>query len=277
MYLHSRLNTGEPFYIGKGRGNRAYTTNSRSDHWKNIVAKDGGHHVNVFVDGVDEELAFLVEMEAIRKWRKAGCRLVNKTDGGDGISGYRFPNGGHNKGKPCAEETKARISATLKAKGCLPPVGWNKGKKTPPGVIEKMRPAMLAAWAKAKANGERQTSPETRAKQRAAKLGKKQSAEQRKAASERMKADPKVQERRFKTTRLGCKHTMEARAKMSAGMRGRIASNRRPVRCVDTGELFESATEAAKRFGRNGHSLIAACCRGASRSAYGHRFEYENG
>jgi len=188
VYVHSRLHTGEPFYIGKGRARRAYAPKSRSPHWENIVAKDGGFHVNFLARNIDEELAFLAEMEAIDKYRRLGVKLINLTDGGDGVSGYRNPNGAHNKGKPCSEEQKRRISATLKANGCLPPIGWNRGQKTPPEVIEKKRSAMLAEWVKAKADGSRIASPEAREKMRAAKLGHIKSGETRRRMSEGAKA-----------------------------------------------------------------------------------------
>jgi len=213
VYVHCRLNTGAPFYIGKGRARRAYTHKSRNPHWRNIVAKDGGFHANLIAQNIVEDLAFLVEMEAIDKYRRLGVKLINLTDGGDGVSGYRNPNGAHNKGKPCSEEVKARISATLKAKGCLPPIGWNRGQRAPDETRAKMRAAHIAGWTKRE---RLPISDETRAKQRAAKLGLKKTPEQCKAMSERMKADPRVKARRFKTTQLGYKHTAEAREKMSA-------------------------------------------------------------
>ncbi len=273
VYVHSRLNTGAPFYVGKGHARRAYTIKSRSQHWKNIVAKDGGWHVNFIAERVDEELAFLAEMEAIDKYRRLGVRLINLTDGGDGVSGYRPTKPPHNKGKPMSEKMKAHLSATAKARGILPPIEWNRGGKTPQEVIEKRRPAMLAAWAKAKADGDRKTSVETRAKQRAAKLGKKYSAEHCKNMSIAMKENKYV---RVHPDMTGFKHTAESRAKMSASMKGRKSHQRKAVKCVDTGELFESATAAAKRYGRKEHTLIAACCKGSVKTAYGHKFEYIN-
>ena len=143
--------------------------------------------------------------------------------------------------------------------------------KTPPEVIEKRRPALLAAWAKAKALGERQTSPETRARQRLAKLGKPLSDDHRKNLSEALKTNKYV---RAHPDMTGFVHSAESRAKMSASMKGRKSHSRRAVRRMDTGEVFVSATAAAQQLGRRQHTLIAACCRGKVQSAYGHRFEY---
>lgn len=220
VYVHRRLVTGKPFYVGKGRANRSHQHCSRNPHWRNIVAKDGGFDVEFVAKKMEEELAFLVEVETIDKYRRLGVGLVNRTNGGDGVSGYRNPNGAHNKGKPVSEEMKARISATLKAKGCLPPIGWNKGQKTPPDVIEKRRHALRVAWAKVKSAGGRTVSPETREKMRAAKLGHVKSDETRRKLSEALKANKFVRKHPDMT---GFKHSVESRAKMSASMRGRTS------------------------------------------------------
>lgn len=274
VYVHRRLSSGVPFYVGKGHGARAHTQKGRNPHWRNIVAKDGGIDVEIIGRNLDEEMAFLVEVEAIDRYRRLGVKLVNRTDGGEGVTGYRNPNGAHNKGVPCSEEMKTRLSATAKAKGILPPVGWNRGKKTPPDVVERRRPAMLAAWAKAKASGERVVSRETREKMRAAKIGHVKSEETRRKLSEALRANKFV---RHRTDMTGYRHSAESRARMSASMKGRKANNARPVRCVDTGEVFESANAAAKALKRHTHSLIAACCRGTVPLAYGLRFEWAHG
>lgn len=274
VYAHKRLSSGATFYVGKGRGRRAYSMSSRNAHWKNVVAKDGGRDVEFIVTGVDEELAFLVEMESIDQHRRLGARLVNLTDGGDGVSGYRNPNGAPNKGIPCSEEMRARISATLKAKGCLPPIGWNKGKKSSPEHLEKMSAGMMKAWAKAKEDGSRAVSDETRAKQSKARLGHVNSEETRRKLSVALKANKYIRTRPDMT---GFVHSAETRAKMSEAMKGRKPHNRKSVRCVNTGEVFESATAAAKHLGRKEHTLIAACCNGSVKSAYGLKFEYING
>lgn len=40
-YLHRRNDTGQVFYVGKGKGQRAHDKYKRSAHWKRIVAKHG--------------------------------------------------------------------------------------------------------------------------------------------------------------------------------------------------------------------------------------------
>jgi hypothetical protein len=88
VYEHRRNDTGAVFYIGKGVGSRLRSKQGRTDYWCRVVAKAGYQAVKV-VDGLDEELALLAEMELIDKHRRAGVRLVNLTDGGEGMSGYK--------------------------------------------------------------------------------------------------------------------------------------------------------------------------------------------
>lgn len=89
VYIHSRISSGEPFYVGKGRGARAHSHASRNPHWKNIVRKEDGRNVNLVAHDLDEEFALLLEIETIDKLRRVGAALVNITDGGDGVSGLR--------------------------------------------------------------------------------------------------------------------------------------------------------------------------------------------
>lgn len=49
---------------------------------------------------------------------------------------------------------------------------------------------------------------------------------------------------------------------------------RRPVVCVETGEAFASATEAARAYGRARSSAINNCLRGVTATAYGLHWRY---
>lgn len=131
VYLHSRLSTGEPFYIGKGKGSRAKSAGGRNQYWNRVVKKDGGFHVSVLADKIDEEFAMLLEVEAIDLFRRKNVALVNMTDGGEGASGH-FP----------SDETRAKLSASSATKG--KPAwnrgkpAWNRGVKQPPELLEKL-------------------------------------------------------------------------------------------------------------------------------------------
>ncbi len=134
VYEHWRLDKDECFYVGKGRGRRAYARWGRNIHWKNIVQKiessGFGYEVRLVATGLTEDDALALEKDRISFWREI-VDLANKTDGGDGVSGLVM-----------TEEARRKMSE--KAKGR-------------PGVK-----SMLG----------RKHSLETRAKMRAAKLGK---------------------------------------------------------------------------------------------------------
>lgn len=106
VYEHTRPDTGVVFYVGKGSGARLNSKDKRNQHWHNIVSKANGRNAYKVADNLDEELAFLCEMERIDQLRRLGYRLANSTDGGcGGIRGYKHTN-----------ESKSKISLKLKGK-----------------------------------------------------------------------------------------------------------------------------------------------------------------
>jgi hypothetical protein len=89
VYQHTFANGA--IYVGKGKGPRARVFHtSRSKFWQATRVKHGDPEVSFVCTGCDEEMAFLVEEEWVRVLRLRGARLVNLTDGGEGISGYRY-------------------------------------------------------------------------------------------------------------------------------------------------------------------------------------------
>ena len=88
VYQHHKADTGDIFYVGKGKGLRCMKIRGRNQYWHRVVNKHGFTH-SIIADNLDEELAFLLEAEVIDKYRKLGYQLVNATDGGEGASGYK--------------------------------------------------------------------------------------------------------------------------------------------------------------------------------------------
>ena len=86
VYQHRKADTNDIFYVGKGKGTRAFNATKRNPYWKRVVAKHG-FNVEIIVDNLDEEFSFLVEMETIDAYKKRGITLSNLTNGGDGASG----------------------------------------------------------------------------------------------------------------------------------------------------------------------------------------------
>lgn len=96
VYEWIRLDTNEPFYVGKGKGDRWYRRNSRNKHFLNIYNKVPTA-VHILHENLSEQEALEYECWYIDEYKyNIGYNLVNLTDGGDGISGY----------KPSEEEIK---------------------------------------------------------------------------------------------------------------------------------------------------------------------------
>jgi len=89
IYEHIRPDTNMIFYVGKGTYKRMHSKHRRNAHWNNIVRKAGVFTVRQVVCHKDEELIFLAEQERIDQLKRLGIKLANKTDGGEGPSGYR--------------------------------------------------------------------------------------------------------------------------------------------------------------------------------------------
>lgn len=135
VYEHIRPDTNAVFYVGKGKDRRAQSAKYRNKHWHNTVAKADGFSVRMVAENVDEELAFLIEVERIDQLRRLGVKLCNLTDGGEGLSGYTPSEETRQKlrarvitdearrklsaagmGRTHSEETKRRMSAAGKGR-----------------------------------------------------------------------------------------------------------------------------------------------------------------
>jgi hypothetical protein len=131
-YAHYKPEGGL-FYIGKGKRRRAYQMDGRNSHWQNIVHKYGKPHVELLASWKTEEEAFSHEKLLIASFRDMGFVLANKSDGGEGSSGYKH-----------TEESKRKNSLAKmghtpwnKGKIGIMPEPWNKGLTTPLEVRQK--------------------------------------------------------------------------------------------------------------------------------------------
>lgn len=110
VYAHLKVD-GTPFYVGKGRGKRAYSKSMRSSWWKHQVQKLGNFpSVVLLAENLTEIDAHNVEKYWIALWGRRnvhpGGILINLTDGGEGCAG-----------KVVSAETRAKMSHTRKSKG----------------------------------------------------------------------------------------------------------------------------------------------------------------
>lgn len=128
VYRHIRLDNNEPFYIGIGSDSdysRAYTHKNRNNHWKNIVA-NSEYRVEILFDELTVQDAKQKEIEFIsiygKRCDKTGS-LVNLTNGGDGLSGFKHTHetkkkiGYKSKQYTFSESHRANISLNRKNKG----------------------------------------------------------------------------------------------------------------------------------------------------------------
>jgi hypothetical protein len=186
-YVHRRADTGEVFYVGKGKRERAYAKQRRGDYWDRVVAKHG-LTVEIMAYFYEEAGAFDHERALIAEYREAGVRLVNMTDGGDGASGAKR-----------SEETKRRMSEA------------GKGKHPAPHWSEEMR-----TKARARNLGKRM-SAEAIEKSAAFHFGRKRSPETL------AKMSAAISGRKYSTPRSGHTLTQEHRENIAASLRERKA------------------------------------------------------
>ena len=182
-----------PYYIGKGKGNRAY-----KKHRKGIGVPKDKSRIIFLKQNLTEEEAFRHEIYMIAVFGRKDLRtgiLHNLTDGGDGASGYVF-----------SEETKRKQSEAHKGN-----TTW-LGKTHSEETKRKMSDTR-----KGKTHSE-----ETKRKQSEAKKGKTFSEESKRKMSEAQKGKSLSEEtrRKMSETRKGKIPSKETRRKLSEARKG---------------------------------------------------------
>ena len=179
VYFHLKEDTGEIFYVGKGKNKRAFSRHGRNNYWLKVV---------IVKESLTNEDACELEKQYIKEFGRSdnGGILVNMTDGGDGVIGSIPWNKGKKMdetwtvGRVLSDETKEKISKANKGRKQGP--AWNKGISPSEETLEKMR--LRIPWNK----------------------GLKHSEETRKKLSESAKN---------RKNRKGFKHTDETKRKIS--------------------------------------------------------------
>lgn len=194
-YLHCKPN-GDPFYVGKGSFGRSHSNRSRefkrarNPHHKSIVQKYGAENIQVFVFPCESEHQALAdEVQQIAQLRRAGFRLSNVTDGGEGVCGW-----------VATTETRAKMSA------------MRLGKKRPKEFSKTMS---LAKTGKKFTKEHRENLSLAKIGRPSSKKGVPISAEQKAKISFALKGRV--------SNRKGVRVSDETRAKMSAGQLRRFS------------------------------------------------------
>jgi hypothetical protein len=240
VYEHWRLDRDECFYVGKGKNNRAYNMRKRNPHHRAIVEKlkrtGSGVEVRMVATGLSEGDAFSLEVERISFWRSVGVELSNITDGGEGASGL-IP---HNRKKVFCITTGETFDSAAEASKKFS-LGVNAVSQNCSGRSES-------------ANGIRfiyVDNPE-------------------------LAKDPIISAIKRKRVKNPKSHYG---AQGGRDVTGRLATGpiimSRPVICLDTGEKFPSASEAARHFNVCKSSLIELCLgKNGRKSVGGLKFAY---
>jgi len=249
VYEHWRPDTDVCFYVGKGARGRARRMKDRNPHHQAVVKKLSklGMCVEIRMvhSGLTEDEAFAKEVERIAFWRGLGVSLVNRTNGGEGPSG--LPSVGRKSEMHL--ETGIIYSSATEAAASL--------GVSVPGICDVCREKYRSL------NGDHFVygNHEIGGDQRAAMI---RDIEDR-LALRRRRVDVLQQSCR------GVQNGMDDKGRSAAGPM-KLA---RSVICLDDGEVFASASDAARKYSSSKSAIIELCLgKNGRKTVSGRRFAY---
>lgn len=148
VYVHYRESDSLPFYVGKGKGNRAYQFSGRNEYWNRTYKKHGAR-VEIVFENLTEDESFQLEIDTILEFKYFGFPLTNMTNGGEGTSGHKQSEEtiklrvSKTTGQKRTKETRDKISKANRGKKRSEEVSAKlsaarKGVKRDPLVVEKI-------------------------------------------------------------------------------------------------------------------------------------------
>jgi hypothetical protein len=158
VYEHWRPDRDLCFYVGKGKGPRSRNFRDRNSRYKQVLDELSAQgmcvEVRMVASGLTESQAFRLERDRIKFWRGRGIDLANRTDGGEGFSGFVRP-----LGIKLSEEARAKLSAARKGMVFTPEhrakLSAKKIGKPRPPFTDATREKMRAAAARREAEKRR--------------------------------------------------------------------------------------------------------------------------
>lgn len=132
VYVHRRASDNKPFYVGKGKGQRAWHFYNRNRYWQNVKEKHGVV-VEIVFDNLDESESLQVEKDTILEFLYFGYPLTNLTSGGEGTT-------------PSLETrllmSKAHMGRTISKESSEKTAAWHRGRKRSEATCLKISEAL---------------------------------------------------------------------------------------------------------------------------------------
>lgn len=144
VYEHWRPDKNTCFYVGKGKGKRAYLLQRDNRYYARVVNKlvrlGLTVEVKIVEEGLSEDAAFKLEKYYIEVWRNKGAGLTNKSDGGDGPAGYKFT---LEQRKSLSEAHLGKKQSRESVEKRIAPLRGRKLRSRTPEEIEAMRTKLI--------------------------------------------------------------------------------------------------------------------------------------
>lgn len=237
IYEHIRLDNFTPFYIGKGKGDRAYKL-ERNEHHDRISEKYG-FVVVIIKDGLTEEEAFKLERDTIED-------LVFNEGYGINIKGFN----NYNK-----QQDSYLTNSTWGGEGASGRI-YTPTKDT----IEKLRKATSTLWEDERFRDKQERIRNT-----------KEYKEKKSKAIKKAKASEKVKNKERESAKKRWE-SQEYRDKFHKSRSGEKASNAKSVYCLELNKIWGCCSSCAADLKIKSKGKVLSCCNGEYRQIKGYHF-----